>query len=136
MRNVGYALFQERLRITAVPVVRPALVQPTTRIEEIAHTLAVPSKMAPDADDLLGNVLFALKHEGINLSILAQVLPCVAVVDLEAALARSPNGVYIRKACYLWMRSIGTETPRPVCYSRSRWPSMPLRSISVKRQPS
>lgn len=109
MRNVGYALFQERLRITAVPVVRPALVQPTTRIEEIAHTLAVPSKMAPDADDLLGNILFALKHEGINLSILAQVLPCVAVVDLEATLARSPNGVYIRKACYLWEAFTGNE---------------------------
>ena len=87
MRNVGYALFQERLRITAVPVVRPALVQPTTRIEEIAHTLAVPSKMAPDADDLLGNVLFALKHEGINLSILAQVLPCVAM-----CCSRRPRG--------------------------------------------
>jgi len=71
MRNVGYALLQERLPITAVPVACPALVQPTTRTEKIAHTLAVPPKLAPDADDLLGNVLFALKHEGINLSILA-----------------------------------------------------------------
>ena len=80
MRNVGYALLQERLPITAVPVACPALVQPTTRIEKIAHTLAVPPKLAPDADDLLGNVLFALKHEGINLSILAQVLPRIPAI--------------------------------------------------------
>lgn len=109
MRNVGYALLQERLQITAVPVMRPAIVQPTTRIEEIARTLAVPPKMAPDADDLLGNVLFALKHEGINLSILAQVLPRIPVTDLEAVLGRSPNGVYIRKACYLWEAFTGNE---------------------------
>jgi len=109
MRNVGYALLQERLPITAVPLACPALIQPTTRIEKIAHTLAVPPKLAPDEDDLLGNVLFALKHEGINLSILAQVLPRIPVIELEAALKRSPNGVYIRKTCYLWEAFIGKE---------------------------
>ncbi len=109
MRYAGYALLQDRPGITALPVRRPAIVQPVTRIKEIGLTLAVPSKMAPDPDDLLGNILFALKHEGVNLSILAQALPQILAADLEVALAHSPNGVYIRKACYLWETFTGRE---------------------------
>lgn len=109
MRHAGYALFQDRPGITALPIMRPAIVRPVTRIAEIERSLAVPPKMAPDPHDLLGNVLFALKHEGINLSILAQILPLIPIADLEAALARSPNGVYIRKACYLWEAFTGDE---------------------------
>ncbi|WP_022963582.1 hypothetical protein [Halopseudomonas pelagia] len=46
-----------------------------TRIEKIGNALAVPQSLAPDAEDVLGHVLFALKHEDINLTVLAQALP-------------------------------------------------------------
>ncbi|KHL75484.1 hypothetical protein PpSQ1_04900, partial [Pseudomonas putida] len=65
MRAAGYSLLLDRLQISAVALKRPAIVQPVTRIEKIGNTLAVPHRMAPSEDDLLGNVLFALKHEGI-----------------------------------------------------------------------
>lgn len=116
MRAAGYSLLQDTLPIKAVAVNRPAIVQPVTRIGEIGRTLAVPQKLAPPEDDLLGNVLFALKHEGINLSILAQVLPQIPVTHFVQALRTAPNGVYIRKACYLREAFTGEaiEQPSPV----------------------
>jgi hypothetical protein len=101
MNSVGYACLQQVLRLCAFPLRRPAIVQPVTRIERIGETLAVPPAIAPAQVDLLAHVLFALKHEGVNLGILAQALPQVPVEALEDELRQSPNGVYIRKACYL-----------------------------------
>ncbi|MBH3417945.1 Fic family protein [Pseudomonas putida] len=116
MRAAGYSLLINRLPISAVALSRPAIVQPVTRIERIGNTLAVPQRMAPSEDDLLGNVLFALKHEGVNLSILAQALPQIPASLFSEALKASPNGVYIRKACYLREAFTGEniEQPSPV----------------------
>jgi len=101
MRLAGYAWLRETLLLSALPLRRPATVQPVTRIQENGETLAVPSQVVPVADDLLGHILFALKHEGVNLAILAQALPQIPTSCLEAGLAESPNGIYIRKACFL-----------------------------------
>lgn len=114
MRAAGYSLLLDRLQIGAVPLNRPAIVQPVTRVEEIGRTLAVPQRMAPPEDDLLGNVLFALKHEGINLSILAQVLPLIPAEHFSQALRASPNGAYIRKACYLREAFTGEDIEQPL----------------------
>ncbi|QQE86036.1 Fic family protein [Pseudomonas putida] len=113
MRAAGYSLLLDRLQISAVALKRPAIVQPVTRIEKIGNTLAVPHRMAPSEDDLLGNVLFALKHEGINLSILAQALPQIPAERFSQALEASPNGVYIRKACYLREAFTGEDIEQP-----------------------
>lgn len=102
MNAAGYNLLIQQLQLTAVPLRRPAIVQPVTRIESIGHTLAVPQHLTPPTDDLLGHVLFALKHEGINLAVLAQALPRIPAEALEQAHEAAPNGLYIRKACYLW----------------------------------
>lgn len=102
MNAAGYNQLVQQLGLTAVPIGLPAIVQPVTRLERIGHTLAVPSNLAPAQDDLLGHVLFALKHEGINLAVLAQALPKVPAASLEQAYHDAPNGIYIRKACYLW----------------------------------
>ncbi len=51
---------------------------------------------------MLEHILFALKHEGVNLCILAQALEAVSAEQLLNELAKSPNGVFIRKACFLW----------------------------------
>lgn len=101
MNSVGYAWLQESLGLSSFPLRRPARIQPVTRIEQIGATLAVPANTAPTPDDLLGHLLFALKHEGINLAILAQALPQIPAAALEAEFERAPNGIYIRKACFL-----------------------------------
>lgn len=109
MISAGYAWLQESLGLSAFPLSRPAKVQPVTRIERIGTALAVPPHIAPAPDDLLGHVLFALKHEGINLTILAQALPQVPAQALERELERAPNGIYIRKACFLREAFTGGE---------------------------
>jgi len=101
MNSAGYAWLQESLQLSAFAVRRPARVQPVTRIKQIGQTLAVPPTIAPAADDLLGHVLFALKHEGLDLAILAQALPRIPAAMFETELERAPNGIYIRKACFL-----------------------------------
>lgn len=98
---VGYAWLCDALELSAPPVQHPARIQSVTRLERIGKLLAVPTAMAPPAEDLLGHVLFALKHEGVNLCVLAQALPKIAVEAFEAALQVAPNGSYLRKACFL-----------------------------------
>jgi fido (protein-threonine AMPylation protein) len=101
MQAVGYGHLIQQLHLCAVPLIRPAIVQPVTRLKVIGTTLAVPAAITPAKDDLLAHVLFALKHEGINLAVLAQALPRIPAEDFERAHLASPNGVFIRKACYL-----------------------------------
>ncbi|WP_416772705.1 Fic family protein [Pseudomonas sp. RHF3.3-3] len=109
MNTAGYAWLQDGLRLSAFPLRQPARVQPVTRLERIGGTLAVPPGMAPAPDDLLGHVLFALKHEGVNLAILAQALPQIPAAALETELHNAPNGIYIRKACFLYEAFTGAE---------------------------
>ncbi|OWJ96200.1 cell filamentation protein Fic [Pseudomonas sp. A46] len=101
MSTAGYARLQEALQLSSFELPVPATIQPVTHLKKIGQTLAVPHSMAPAADDLLGHLLFALKHEGVNLAILAQALPKIPREALERSLEESPNGIYIRKACYL-----------------------------------
>ncbi|MGA3681546.1 MULTISPECIES: Fic family protein [Pseudomonas] len=109
MNFVGYARLQESLRLSAFPLNRPAKTQPVTRIKRIGETLTVPAGSAPEPDDLLGHLLFALKHEGINLAILAQALPKITASSMEAELEKAPNGIYLRKACFLREAFTGEE---------------------------
>lgn len=109
MRNIGYAYLREALELSAFEVKRPAMVRPVTRISVIGDCLAVPQTVAPAEGAPLEHILFALKHEGTNLAILAQALPSIPAENLLQELARAPNGVYIRKACFLWESFTGQQ---------------------------
>lgn len=99
---VGYAHLVQVLSLHVLPIQRPALVRPVTSFAVIGDCLAVPQRLTPAKNQHLAHVLFALKHEGINLAVLAQALPMLAEQDLLAALTEAPGGTYIRKACFLW----------------------------------
>ena len=73
-----------------------------TRIERHEHFLAVPGTVAPATPDPLSHLLFALKHEGVNMQVLAQALPHIPASRLRNELAATPNGQYLRMVCYLW----------------------------------
>jgi hypothetical protein len=77
-----------------------------------------------DGDDLLGHVLYALKHEGISLDILAQCLPLIAKSHIRAAIDASPTSQYLRKAGYLW----ATNHARWIMQTNRLY--VPLRAIS------
>ena len=102
MPAVGYEHLREQLQLSAFTRYRPALVKPVVRVDANDAFIGVPASMAPANDDLLGHVLFALKHEGTDLQILAEALPRIDAVDLVGALRATPSGRYLRIAGYLW----------------------------------
>ncbi|MCV4290449.1 hypothetical protein OH708_21280 [Pseudomonas capsici] len=71
---MGYAHLIDAMGLKTIGVKNPALVQPVTRIERIDGAVAVPQAVA-EPEDFLAHIIFALKHEGVNLAILAQALP-------------------------------------------------------------
>lgn len=109
MTRVGYARLCELQGVNAIQPLIKAEVRSVTKKEVIGDTVAIPSSMAPDPDDVAGHVLFALKHEGINLQILSQTITLVSEQEMLLMYHDSPTGIYVRKACYLWEHFTGNK---------------------------
>ena len=109
MTALGYEFLRQSLALSAFAPERPALLKPVTRIEQTDTFLATPKHAIPATDDPVAHVLFALKHEGTNLQILAEALPKIDPTLLIAELRRAPTGTYTRLACYLWERFTGKQ---------------------------
>lgn len=110
---VGYEFVRQLLGLSAFEVTRPAVVRPVSRIEEEADHLAVPGHVAPADQNPLSHLLFALKHEGTNLQVLAQALPRLPGELLQAELDARPMGAYVRVLCYLWEHFTGGRLTLP-----------------------
>jgi hypothetical protein len=117
VKSVGYAYLHERLALGVCPPAWPARVRPVTRIISLEEELAVPAERAPE-DDLLSHLLFALKHEGVDLAILAEALPHLSPEALIDALAAAPNGIYLRRLAYLYEAFVGRLPVEPVINGR------------------
>jgi hypothetical protein len=109
MTSVGYGFLREFLELSAFTPSHPAYVGPVTRLQIVGNGLAVPRHVAPNSNDPLAHVLFALKHEGTNLQILAETMPKIPTAGMLAELNKAPNGAYIRLACFLWEEFTGQE---------------------------
>ncbi|WP_028312311.1 Fic family protein [Derxia gummosa] len=107
---VGYEFLRTSLALPVPPIVRPARVQPVTRISPGADgCLAIPPRAAPTGAAPLDHVLFAIRHEGIDLLLLSQALKRIPEADMLAAVAAAPNGQFVRKAGFLWEHFNGRE---------------------------
>lgn len=102
MNQIGYAYLHRHLQLSAFEPTRPALTSPVTRVTSTPDALLIPTQVAPKTAALLEHILFALKHEGVNLQILAQALRRVSADLMTAAIQSAPSGAYIRIACFLW----------------------------------
>ena len=102
VRRVGYDFLATALHSGAFPIERPAQTGPVTRVTERADVLLVPPAVAPDGDDPLTHLLFALKHEGMNLQAAILALKKIPAQSVIQAFQRSPSSGYARIACYLW----------------------------------
>jgi len=111
--RVGYAHLIDALDLKAIEVKRPAIIQPVTRLEKIGGALSVPQSVAPAEDDYLAHIIFALKHEGVNLAILAQALPHIDGQILVEAITKAPSSAYLRKICFLWEFFTGQHLDYP-----------------------
>lgn len=115
MNAVGYAYLQAQAQLPgSADFLGPwqARLAATQRIERLPDgTLLVPPRLAPPPGDLLQHALFALKHEGVRLDVLAACLPRLNPQSLVQAFQAAPNGVYIRKLCHLWEGLCGQPLP-------------------------
>lgn len=103
--TVGYEYLRQSLNltVTAFAPQRIAKVRSSvTRVTRLADELAIPRGVAPRSDDPLTHLLFALKHEGTNLSLLSQIVPRIEPNHLVAELCRIPNSGYLRQIALLW----------------------------------
>ncbi len=103
--HIGYEFLRQHLATAAFAFSPVARVSAVTRVSLMGEVLAVPASVAPQGNtvaDALAHVLFALKHEGTQLPILAQALPQIAAKDMAEAFHAAPTGAYVRVACYLW----------------------------------
>ncbi len=69
---------------------------------ETGAMIIMPPSSAPKTQAPLDHILFALKTEGIDLQVLSQALPLVAPGELAEAVRKTPSGIYLRKAAFLW----------------------------------
>ena len=109
MESIGYEYLRAQLELSAFPVAHPARIRPVSRILDSPEELQIPKLVAPKTDRPLDHLLFALRYEGIDLQILAEVLPKISGGDLISRLSESPTSAYVRKACYLWEWFSGEE---------------------------
>ncbi len=66
-------------------------------------------------DTLAGQLEFALKWEGINLSVLSALFKTVDATEITAAVRSSPTGAYARRLWYLyeWLTGRELDIPNP-----------------------
>lgn len=110
--TVGYDFLHTSLQL---PVSPPAVVAQVGRVTGVSRfgdsVLAVPPGVAPASDDPLAHLLFALKHESLNLSIALLTLQHLPAVTVGAEFAARPSSQYARLACYLWELAHGVPLP-------------------------
>ena len=105
---VGYEFLRQSLKLTAfAPRCVAKVGSSVTRVTRLSNELLIPRAVAPNSNDPLAHLLFALKHEGINLALLAQIVPRIDANHLVAELQRSPNSTYLRLVALLWEQWTG-----------------------------
>lgn len=108
---IGYEFLLSKINKPMMPVERPARIAPVTRIEIRPDMLAVPRGVAPTETDVLSHILFALKHEQINIPILHESVALVSAEDMLNALLGQPTSSYIRQACFFWEKANNAQLP-------------------------
>jgi hypothetical protein len=102
MDYVGYARLVDTLDLRVCPPKRPAsIVRSVNRRVETEDRILFPSGVAL-TDTPIGQLEFALRHEGMDLAILAEALPAIGPEALVKRLRENPNGEYVRRAAFLW----------------------------------
>lgn len=114
-RYVGYEFLRESLGLKAFQQPPLARVGSVTRVSPFGEDiLAIPAGVAPDGDDPLDHLLFALKHEAMNLQTAMLTLQRIPSGALTAAFEARPTGQYTRLAAFLWEQANQAELPSAV----------------------
>lgn len=99
----GYAFLVETLKLSAFFPEYPTKVSnAVNRKVETPSERLVPPRMAPKTTSVFDHVLFALKHEGVDLQILAEAVPFIDETEMQEQAEAHPSAVLIRKLGFLW----------------------------------
>ena len=109
---VGYAALIDALRLRVpVPRTLSAIGPRHKQYQQDGWRIYTP-RHAPEAN-LDGHLTFALKYEGLDLSVLKALFRATGPAPLEAIVRAKPTGAYARRAWFLyeWLLGIRLDLP-------------------------
>ena len=102
MDPVGYAKLHQEVGALLPPPRLPSYVVSSVNRRVASEGRVLFPRGVAIEDTLLGHVEFALRHEGMELALLAAALAQVPREEMAHRLRQSPNGEYVRRVAYLW----------------------------------
>ena len=102
MSPLGYQFLCERLKLGVISTKRPSRIATVQKVMQTDDAVLVPARTAPSSEDPVDHILFALKHEGINLQILAAALQRLSPEHIYQHVAAAPTSRYLRVLGFLW----------------------------------
>jgi len=117
---VGYRAIIEKLELQTLPHYRTSYVTPKGRgkviIENDYETHIYPQTFTlKNSDDLLENLAFSLKYEGINLEIIQAFFKKIEKNTIITYIQHQPTGIYSRKIWYLYEFLMNDRLPLADC---------------------
>jgi len=117
---VGYKAIYQRLSLRTFPHYRESYIAPQGRgkvIIENHHEIHIyPKSYAlKNENDLLENLEFALKHEGINLEIIKALFEQIETHLVFTYIQAQPTRIYTRKIWYLYEFLMDKQLPIGNC---------------------
>lgn len=106
---IGYEFLRERLDTGAFPLPRPAAIFPVTKVVATDAYLQVPAQVAPQSEEPIEHLQFAVKHEGMELQAAILALKKIDGASVSAAFSKSPSSAYMRQIGCLWEIANGKE---------------------------
>jgi Fic family protein len=138
---VGYKAISERLRLQTLPHYRESYIALRGRgkviIDGYHETHIYPKTYAlKNEHDLLENLEFALKHDGINLEIINALFEQIEKHNVTAYIQDQPTRIYPRKIWYLYEFLMNEQLPLENCKKIKHVdlvdPTLYFTSMSVK----
>lgn len=115
-RPVGYSALLARFGLPALWLARASYLRAGGRREEHnpdgSVRVGLPRAYDP-GDTTIAQLVFALKHEGVDLRVLRAVLEAMPVSELAAAVRAQPTSQYLRRLWFLyeWLCGVAVDLP-------------------------
>ena len=100
--KIGYAYLADHCGPGVMTPNLLAETAPVKRKIQKDNRLLVPLGSFQETENLLEHVAFALTHEGVNMQILAQILPRIHSEDMLSFVSAKPTSLVCRRAGWLW----------------------------------
>ncbi len=116
METLGYRYLVEEYRLDVLSLPVWCVLGEGRVVEEVSMGEGVerrfPMRYRTDGT-WQGHLLFAIKHEGVNMEVLRALFPLLDAGELSALVASSPHGVYLRRLWFLYEFLMGRELSVP-----------------------